>query len=69
MVYSSRLSEPELLDCVLPGTEPTRLEWTRIVKHIILTASMMSVAQSPPSLSVSILLMTTSCCSSPFGET
>ena len=31
--------EPELLDWALPGTEPTKLLCTRIVKHIILIAS------------------------------
>lgn len=40
-----------------------------IVKQNMLTASWMSVAQSPPSLSDSIRLMTTSCCSCPVGET
>ena len=57
------------LRSMFKGTEPTRLECTRMVKHIMLMASTMSVAQSPPSLSVSILLITTSCCSSPLGET
>ena len=61
MVYNSRLSLPELLLCDFPGTLPTRLLCTRMVKHIMFTASWMSVDQSPPSLSESILLMTTSC--------
>ena len=45
----------------------TRFEWTRIVKHIILIASCMSVSQLPPSLVASILFITTSCCSLPSG--
>ena len=57
MVYNSRLSLPELFVCDLPGTEPTRLECTRMVKQNMFTASMMSVDQSPPSLSVSIFLL------------
>ena len=69
MVYSSRLSDPLLLDWDLPGTEPTKLECTPMVKQNIFIASAMSVCQSPPSFESSILLMTTSCCSLPSGVT
>ena len=39
IVYSSRLSLPLLFVCDLPGTEPTRLLCTRMVKQNMLTAS------------------------------